>query len=277
MNPILTAPALLVSAAVSVRALVGLARLFGGAGRGWKGRPLSEADFSRAKPFLSVHTAYSLQREGLGGYPFFTLPEREAGLLEEFRALVEGFEADRQADQPPVSFGELSLPGPSGREVAFVLRWDALREVCRLTRQGSEALRLHFGGWYGGPKSDLLPAGLDVPRDAFPSLGFEFSSPRRSSVFNPPSEDFANLWTILSHPDNRVGQIWQSRDGVFHAETPDGLKGEAAFTELCSWPQVSCSQTSVWLGGEDSRGIPARSIGRSPIDFLPADLLLAAV
>ena len=265
MNPILATPALLVSAVVSVRLLVGLSRLFGGASRG-----LSCSDGSNPPC-----TAYSTQREGLGAYPFFTLPEREPALLTEFRGLVEAFEDGRGPDQPPFSFGELALPGPSGPEVAFVLRWACLREVCRLTRNGSDALRLHFGGWYGGPKADLLPPGLDVPRDAFPSLGFEFSNPDRGPFF-PPSEEFANLWTVLSHPDNRVGQIWQSRDGVFHAATPDGRTGEAAFTELCSWPQVSCSQTSIWLGSEDSRGLPDRSIFRSPLAFLPTDLQLAA-
>jgi len=259
----------------SVWILGSLLRLVRGSRRGWHDLPAGKAEPAGLPPEMSVHSAFSVQREGLGGFPFFTLPERESALLAELRGLVEAFEDGRGADQPPVSFGELTLRGPNGPEVAFVLRWDCLRELCRLTRNGSEALRLHFGGWYGGPKPDLLPAGLDVPRDAFPSLGYEFLHPSRSQFF-PPSEDFASLWTVLSHPDGRVGQVWQSRDGVFHAETPDGLTGEAAFVELCSWPQVSCSQTSVWLGGTDRRGIPARSIHRSPIDFLPAELLLTA-
>lgn len=281
MNALLAptlAPVTLLGFAIgSVCLLGGLFRFVGGAGRGLQGRSLAEPKPRPASPphEFSVHTAYSVQREGLGGFPFFTLPEGEKALLAEFRALVETFEAGRGADQPPVSFGELSLAGRSGPEVAFVLRWDCLRDLRRLTRKGSEALRLHFGGWYGGPKPDLLPAGLDVPRDAFPSLGFEFSHPDGGPFF-PPSEDCANLWTVVSHPDERVGQVWQSREGVFHAETPDGLTGEAAFVDLCSWPQVSCSQTAIWLGSEDSRGIPDRTIFRSPAEFLPADLQLAA-
>ena len=270
MNPILTTLAIVIFG-------VALLRLLGGARRDVQGRSLSKpaAEPVKAAPVMSVHTAYSMKRDGLGGYPFFTLPEREAALISEFRALVENFEAGRGADQPPISFGELLLPRKDGREVAFVLRWDCLRELRALTRKGSEDLRLQFGGWYGGPKPDLLPAGLDVPRDAFPSLGFEFSHPDRTPFFLP-SEEIANLWTILSHPDGRVGQVWQSRDGVFHAATPDGQTGEAAFRELCAWPQVSCSQTSIWLGGADRRGVPARSITRSPLAFLPADLQLAA-
>jgi len=264
MNQLLPSLSVLASSAVSMRLLVGLARMFAAASDAGPGS-------CRRPPLI----AYSSQREGLGAYPFFTLPEREPALLAEFRGLVEAFEDGRGTDHPPFSFGELILAGPGGPEVAFVLRWDCLPEVCRLTRQGSDGLRLHFGGWYGGPKTDLLPAGLDVPRDAFPSLGFEFTQPGRGP-FSAPSEDFVNLWTVLSHPDGRVGQVWQSRDGVFHAETPDGLKGEAAFVELCSWPQVSCSQTTIWLGSEDSRGLPARTIFRSPAEFLPAGLQVAA-
>ena len=208
-------------------------------------------------------------RKGYASYPFFSIPVEKKDDIAEFLAIIQkhftgtGTGFDKDGVQ-----GGGTLPGPSGDELVFALRWDCVQYLDALFGEERSNVGDQFAAWLRARKETVLPEGVDVPASCLAPIGFDLAS-RTFQEWYVPKAGWVFVNNVINHKTGETGYWYEDATGVFRAETKSRKTAEEALIEMCGWSCASVNKRSACLIPFPT---PIRTISRHPREFIPLEL-----